>query len=222
MNADVTILAKGFDKGRTEPISLIVIHSAETACADGVARSLANWFATEPASTQTSSHYICDPTMVVACVDEDDTAWHAAPVNHRSIGIEHAGYARFTTAEWGGDAEQKMLARSAALVADICTRRNLPVAFVDAAGLIRGDSGITTHAAVSEACRMAIAQKLDSLFAQNAQHPGTPKSDHTDPGPGWPMDAFLAMVQAALPAPAPTAAADAPADSAEVSDAAAS
>jgi hypothetical protein len=210
VNADVTIRTANFDKGRTEPISLIVVHSAETPCQSGVARAVATMFATEPISTGASSHYVCDPELVVGCVDEDDTAWHAAPVNPRSIGIEHSGYARYTAADWQGDAEQKMLARSAGLVADICARRGIPVAFVDAAGLLRGDGGITTHAAVSEACRLALAQKLDSLFAENPKHPGQPRSDHTDPGPNWPMDAYLEMVRAALPAPAP--AVDAPAD----------
>ncbi len=211
MNADVTIRAAHFDEGRSEPISLIVLHSAETPCASGVARAVATSFATQPASMESSSHYVCGPELVVACVDEDDTAWHAAPVNPRSIGIEHTGYARYTAAEWHGDVAQKMLARSAALVADICARRGIPVAFVDGAGLLRGDSGITTHATVSAACRMAMAQKLDSVFAENPKHPGTPRSDHTDPGPGWPMDAYLEMVRAALPAPA----ADAPTDPVE-------
>ncbi len=210
MDVDITIRARNFDKGRTEPIALVVLHTAETPCKDGVARAVATMFATEPASMESSSHYVCGPEQVFACVDEDDTAWHAAPVNPRSIGIEHTGYARYTAADWKGDAQQKMLARSAGLVADICKRRGIPVAFVDGAGLLRGDSGITTHAAVSAACRMALAQKLDSLFAENPKHPGTPRSDHTDPGPGWPMDAYLEMVQAALPAPAP--AVDAPAD----------
>ena len=55
-----------------------------------------------------------------------------------------------------------------------------------------------------------MAQKLDSVFAENPKHPGTPRSNHTDPGPNWPMDAYLGMVRAALPAPAPVV--DAPAD----------
>ena len=67
-----------------------------------------------------------------------------------------------------------MLRRSARLVAKLCKDHGIPVQYVDAEGLKRGDRGITTHHAVTLAFR---------------------KSDHTDPGEHFPLDWFLGLVR---------------------------
>lgn len=200
--ADNIVRAAHFAKGRTAAVDLVVVHTTENPTAPGVARAVAGFFASPPAGgPEASSHYIVGPETIVSCVDEADTAWHAAPVNHRSVGIEHTGYARFTAADWAGAPQQALLARSAALVADICTRHQIPVTFVDAEGLLRGDAGITTHAEVSAACRLAIARGLTSSVFSNPAHPAAPISTHSDPGAAFPMDAYLGLVAAALPSP---------------------
>lgn len=183
------VQAKHYKPGRTEPIRAIVIHTVEGPCSPGEAMGVARWFggATAP---EASSHYVCGPEVIVACVSEDDTAWHAPPSNAWAIGIEHTAvaadvrrngvlvYAAFTPADWASPNAQAMLARSAELVADICTRRGIPVVFLDADALQRGEAGITTHVEVSKAFR---------------------ETDHIDPGPNWPMDAYLALVHGAMP-----------------------
>jgi len=203
MTPTTTIPAAHFQKGRSEAISLIVVHTTENACQPGVAQGVAGYFAHPPAGAPVaSSHYIVGPETLIQCVDEDDTAWHAAPVNHIGIGIEHTAYAHFTDADWQGEQPQAMLRRSAELVADICFRAGIPAVFVDAEGLLRGDSGITFHATVSEACRLAIARKMTGTIWVSAQHPASPISTHIDPGTAFPWDAYLAMVSAQLPAQA--------------------
>ena len=173
------IQARHYTAGRQEKVRLIVAHSTESAMVAGVARMVANWFASA-ASPVASAHFIIDPRDVVCCVRDEDTAWHAPPVNPYAIGIEHCGRAAFTAADWAGPEAQAMLALSASLAATLCSRYGIPVAFVDADGLRAGAAGITTHAEVSKA------------FG---------KTDHVDPGAGWDMDGYLAAVAAAMVVP---------------------
>lgn len=181
---DATILAKNFQKGRAEHIRLIVLHSTENACAPHVARNVATWFAGDSAP-KTSAHYVVGPDETIAMVNETDTAWHVgAPVNAYSIGVEQVGLAAYTPADWASPCEQQMLARSVALVADIAARNGIPPVLVDAAGLLRGDSGITTHALVTDAFH---------------------KTTHTDPGKGFPLDDYIARVASAVQVLQPSA-----------------
>jgi hypothetical protein len=70
-----------------------------------------------------------------------------------------------------------MLDRSAALAAELCRRYEIPVAWLYAADLKAGRRGLTTHKAVSEAFR---------------------RSNHWDPGNGFPVESYLARVRAEL------------------------
>ena len=70
---------------------------------------------------------------------------------------------------------QAALARTAQLVAALCRRHSIPVRFLDAKALLRGERWITTHAEVTKAYKL---------------------STHTDPGKDFPRDAFLVMVRA--------------------------
>ena len=93
--------------------------------------------------------------------------------------MEHAGYARQSCDEWFDPFSRRMLARSAKIAAAICTRWNIPVRFVDAAGLMRGERGITTHYQVTKG-------------------PGKGRTTHTDPGRGFPVSTYLGMIQEAM------------------------
>jgi hypothetical protein len=127
------------------------------------------------------SHNCVDVDSVVQCVKEEDTAYHAPPNSH-SIGIEHAGYASQTARDWADDYSEKMLTVSAALTADICRRYGIPVEYIDSGGLLAGKRGITTHAQVSKAWR---------------------QSDHTDPGPNFPIIHYIDLVRGSAPTPVP-------------------
>lgn len=156
-------------------VDLVVLHSTEGAEVGGAARAVASWFAGKQAPNA-SAHYVVDNDAIVQCVKENDVAWHAPGANHNGVGIEHVGYARQSAAEWGDPYSSRELILSAGLAGGVCARHGIPVAFVDAAGLVRGERGITTHAEVTKAFH---------------------GSTHTDPGPWFPMQVYLDMVRAA-------------------------
>ncbi len=160
--------------GANGTITRIVIHDEEVAVGVSSAAQVASFFA-EP-TTGTSAHYVVDADSIEHCVAEDVVAFHAPP-NHGSIGIEHDGFAKFTAEDWAKPGSVATLARSAALVAEICQRRGIPITFLSSDDLIAGKSGITTHANVTAAFK---------------------KSDHTDPGAHFPMDAYLDQVRKAM------------------------
>lgn len=167
------IQARNYRKGRLGKVDLIVIHSMEAAEKPTTAEAVANWWA-GPSTPVSSCHYCVDSDSVVQCVRDEDTAWHAPGANHNGIGIEHAGFAKQTKAEWMDDYSMNMLGRSAELAAKLVVRHTIPVEFVDAAGLLKGKRGFTTHAEVSKAFK---------------------KSDHYDPGKGFPLSEYLDMVK---------------------------
>lgn len=164
--------AKNFTRANRQDVRMIVLHSMEAAEASTTAENVARWFAGASAP-RASAHYCVDADSVVQCVREEDVAWHAPGANSTGIGIEHAGYARQTRAQWLDDYSSAMLTLSARLVADICRRWAIDPVFVGTDALKRGERGITTHDAVSKA------------FG---------KSDHWDPGKGFPMDWYLGRV----------------------------
>lgn len=153
-------------------IKWIVIHSAEMKEKPTAAEALAAW-AAGPNAPRASWHFGIDVDSIVQCVRETDVAWHAPGANRHGIGIEHAGYARQTAEEWADEYSRDMLLRSARLVAWLCEKHRLPVAFVDREGLKAGRRGITTHNEVTMAFR---------------------RSTHTDPGHAFPMDWYLEQV----------------------------
>lgn len=159
------------------PIRLVVLHSAEIPEKPTAALAIARWFA-GPDSPEASAHYCVDAGNTVQCVSEKDVAWAAPGANHDGIQIELAGYARQLSEDWEDTYSSAMFLRAATLVAFICHDYRLPVRALSPADLLVGASGITTHAAVS-----------------SAYH----KSTHTDPGPGFPMEKFVAKVSELLP-----------------------
>jgi N-acetyl-anhydromuramyl-L-alanine amidase AmpD len=137
------------------------------------AEALGSWVS-GPHAPEASWHFSVDADSIVQSVEIKDVAWHARGANRHGIGIEHAGYARQSEEEWHDEFSEAMLRRSARLVAKLCKDHGIPVQYVDAEGLKRGDRGITTHHAVTLAFR---------------------KSDHTDPGEHFPLDWFLGLVR---------------------------
>lgn len=156
-------------------IDNVVIHTMEAPEKPTMAEGVAQWIH-GPDAPRVSFHVAVDCDSAVMCLPFRHVAWHAKGANRRTIGVEHAGYARQTSEEWADKFSSDMLGISASIVAQVCGRYQLPVAYVDAAGLRLRRKGITTHAAVTEA------------FGE-----GT----HTDPGKGFPMAAYLDMVRAA-------------------------
>jgi hypothetical protein len=157
-----------------QPKDLIVLHSIEAPEASTLAENTAAWFAgLRGPAPQTSAHYCVDDDSVLCCVPPACIAWHAPGANKNGIGIEHAGYARQSAAQWMDDFSVRMLRRSAELTAYLCDRFFIPVVALGPVELLRGERGITTHDAVSKAFK---------------------RSTHTDPGVGFPMKQYLQWV----------------------------
>ena len=156
-------------------IDLIVIHTMEMDEKGETAENCAQWFRNPGAKC--SAHYCVDADSIVQCVRDQDVGWHAPGANHDGIGIEHAGRAKQTGREWDDAYSTAMLDRSAALVAELCRRYEIPVVWLYPADLKAGRRGITTHKAVSDAFK---------------------RSTHWDPGSGFPVEAYLARVRARL------------------------
>jgi N-acetyl-anhydromuramyl-L-alanine amidase AmpD len=163
--------AKYFKRGGNLPPTRVVIHDMEAPEKGDTAESTAAYF--QRITTPASAHYCIDNNSIVQCVHEGDVAYHAPP-NTGSIGLEHAGYANQSMTDWLDDYGKQMLDVSAALTADICKRYSIPIQYIDAAGLLAGKHGITTHAQVSQAWH---------------------QSDHSDPGPNFPMAQYLDMIR---------------------------
>lgn len=182
VNLDVIpfIKARWFSPGGNLPIDRIVLHDMEAPETDTVAENVARNFSTS--SRQASAHYCVDNNSRVRCVLDTDVAYHAPPNTH-SIGIEHAGYASQRREDWLDVYSHAELLLSAALTRTLCVKYGIPTEFVDAAGLLKGKRGITTHAEVSKAWH---------------------RTDHTDPGPNFPMDYYLQLVTAMKDKPEPT------------------
>jgi N-acetylmuramoyl-L-alanine amidase-like protein len=156
---------------RARPPIWIVLHDTE----GGDARSNALYFMNTE-GRRVSAHVVVDDTG--ACyrsVPDDEVAWAAGDANPRGLHIELAapeGAATgWTRADWLR--RDMLLEVAAAHVARWSDVWGIPIRFVDAAGLRKGVSGITTHAEVTKA------------FG----------GDHVDPGPGFPLDDFLGRVR---------------------------
>lgn len=159
-------------------IDLVVIHTVEAPEHVGTARAVALWFA-GPDAPQASAHYVLDAAETISCVPENVVAWAAPGANRNGIHVEHSGYAAQTAAQWDDDYSRAVLLRSAALVADICVRHEIPAVRLTVEQLkFGGARGICGHVDITNAL-------------------GAGKG-HTDPGPRFPWDSYMAQVVAAL------------------------
>lgn len=167
------VQAKHLGTGRPSgAVNAVVIHTAETPQTSAAAKNVANYFATT--DTVASAHYTVDSDSIYQSVNEGDQAWHAAGYNARTIGIEHAGYAKMTPEEWQSDYNERMLRLSAKLAAQIATKYGIPAVRLSIADILAGKPGFAAHADASKAFK---------------------KSDHSDPGANFPWDHYLSLVQ---------------------------
>lgn len=177
------VLASCYTAANRVSVKWIVLHCTEGREHDEAAEACASRFAwANPKDRpRASAHYAVDANSIVQCVPEKHVAWHAPGANRWGIGIEHCGRARQSRAEWLDVFGRPMLGLSALLVERIAFDWSIPLRMVDAEGLRAGVRGITTHAMVSE--------------AWPEKHPG--RAGHQDPGPGFPINDYLAALMTA-------------------------
>lgn len=139
--------------------------------AAGRARGTARYFQKQAAGG--SAHYIHDAGEAEEhCVPEDVIAWHAPP-NPESIGDEICGEPTYTREQWLSDEVWPGVRASALRCREVCDRRGIPKVKLSPADLLAGKHGICGHVDVS-----------------NAWH----ESTHWDPGPNFPWDRYMAVV----------------------------
>jgi N-acetyl-anhydromuramyl-L-alanine amidase AmpD len=169
-----------YRKADRKDVRVLVVHDTETPQTVTSAEVIAATFASK-ASPMASPTYAVDVDSCVQMVRDEDVAFHVgAPANDWSVGIEHAGYARYSAEDWGSIYSRAMLRRSAGLAARICRKWGIPPVFLTAAQLRDPSArGITTHKQISDAFH---------------------GSNHWDPGPGFPILWYVNAVACALAA----------------------
>lgn len=169
-------------------IDWLVMHTMESQKKPGTAKNVALWFGgkTKTLPPKASAHYCVDGVDIIQCVSESVVAWAAPGANKNGIHIEHAGYAAQTPVEWGDPYSRAVLLLSSKLAADICKRHAIPIVRLSVEELKAGHRGLCGHVDIT-----------------NAFNGG---KGHTDPGPSFPWDDYLEMVnRAAIPPTLPPA-----------------
>lgn len=163
--------ARHFHRGRIAPIRLIVAHSMEWQEKVSTAEDCARMFATM--SRPASAHACVDVDSVVRCVKDSDTAWAAPGANADGLQLEMAGFARQARSQWLDAYSRGVLEQGAAVAAGWARLYKIPVRKLTRAELKAGRKGFTSHADVSAVYK---------------------RSDHGDPGRGFPWDRWLALI----------------------------
>lgn len=133
---------------RLRPVRLIVLHTMEVPCTDQATRAVMVGF--QDTSRHASAHYGVGPGLTLSGVPETATAWATPGANADGIQIEQAGYSGKESGtpagtDWTSDPGAAVVARTAALMRDLCARWNIPRRHLTDAQLAAGQSGIIGH-----------------------------------------------------------------------------
>lgn len=169
------IQARYYQVGRPSgPPLWIVAHTMEAGEASTRAETTAAYFADPGDGRFVSSHYCADNNSIVCCVRLSDTAFTVGNIgNQRGINWEFAGFAAQTAAQWGDSYSMAMLRRAAPYWYADAERYGIPIRRLSIAELQQFKRGLTSH------------NDLRLAFG------GT---THTDPGPHFPWDEFIEMI----------------------------
>ena len=153
--------------GKRDPraLHLIVLHSTEST---GLAANVASYF--QSPSAGGSANLVVGEDGCFRSVPDLQEPAGAPGTNSDGLHIEIVGLAKWTRDEWLHRAPRAIDLAARAL-AEWSVAYGIPLAFVGSDALKTGHArGVTTHAEVSKAFK---------------------KSDHWDPGPGFPLDVLL-------------------------------
>lgn len=170
------VQAKTYAKGRPDgPPLWIVVHDMEASETRTRAENTANYFATLPDGRSVSSHYCVDNDSVVQCVKLADTAYTVGnrPGNYRGINWEFSGFASQTREQWLDQFGVDMFAQAAPYIRADAVKYDIPLVRRTVDELQAKLPGVTSH------------NDLRLAFG------GT---THTDPGPNFPWDYFMDLL----------------------------
>lgn len=173
------VKAKWFKEipGAYRRVRLVVIHDMEypesMTAAEQVAKYFQNPLNSRKEPVKASAHICVDADSIVQCVKDRNVAYAAPGANNDGIQVELAGYARQTRADWLDVYSTALLKRASQAVAQYLRKFYLPTELLTASQVQSGLKGITGHVMVSQA------------YGQ---------SSHIDPGPNFPWDVFMGMV----------------------------
>lgn len=162
------------DPAKPRNIRLIVIHDMEFFERGDSAEVIAEDFATRSASSKASAHICVDNNSIVQCVRDRDVAYAAPGANSDGLHIELAGYMKQSESQWLDFYGIAMLALASDAVAQYAIKYGIPIVHLSNAELAAGAKGIVGHYQVSQVYK---------------------RSDHTDPGAGFPWRYFLESCQ---------------------------
>jgi N-acetyl-anhydromuramyl-L-alanine amidase AmpD len=151
-------------------VRVIVIHDMEAAERLDTAEAIARYFRDMPDDRKASAHCCIDADSVVQCVHDRDVAYAAPGCNNDGIQLELAGYGKQSRQQWLDTYGQSLLGLAGNVTAQYCLKYGIPVQHLTDDQLKRGMRGIVGHDQVSRVYH---------------------KSDHTDPGPGFPWDVLM-------------------------------
>lgn len=167
----------GASHGSNGTISLVILHDEEYPQNNGSAEAVAKMFSGAcPPRRAGCAQYVIDADTEQHTMLDSQLSYNAPP-NTGTVGIERDGYASFNLDQWNAPGAQMTTCRVAARTAELLVRHNLPVQWVTAAGQKAGQRGVSDHRSRSVA------------FGQ---------SSHSDPGPAFPREQFMALVLTAV------------------------
>lgn len=156
--------------GANGRVKVLVIHDEEYPLSTSSAENIAGYFTQSNAGG--SAHYVIDSDSLQHCVPDSRQAWHAPP-NAGTLGWERDGYSSWNLSQWLQPGAQRTTCNVAASVAVRARDLGIPVVWLNAAQQRAGGWGITSH------------RERSWAYGQ---------SDHTDPGPFFPVPTFMGLV----------------------------
>jgi N-acetyl-anhydromuramyl-L-alanine amidase AmpD len=155
------------------------IHDMEYPERPTAAEDIAHDFATRTEAQKSSAHICVDSDTIVQCVHDNDVAFAAPPRNSDGIHIEIPGFHSQTAAQWTDPYSNAALANAAEVAAQYCLKYNLPCCHLTNTQLKAGERGWVGH------------NQISAVYG---------KTDHADPGPFFPWDAFMELMAQRLQA----------------------
>lgn len=182
-----------YARGRNRAVQYVVVHYTAGSEGPTSAENGAAYDKTRPSSV--STHAFADSNSVAVEVPDADRAYHARDHgNEVGLGLELCGTAQ-TRAQWLDPISLATLRNGAKWTAEKCLTHGLPVRRLSVAETREAYYG------AAGARPRGIVGHIDCTRAYPED-----EGDHTDPGPDFPWDVFLAMVReelAALTTPTP-------------------